>query len=66
SRNDQVATDMRLLLRDKTLAFAEGVLGLVETLKRLSAANVKTLMPGLTHHQPAAWTTLGHWAASHA
>ncbi len=66
SRNDQVATDMRLLLRDKTLEFAGEALALCETLVRLAKRNTRTLMPGLTHHQPAAWTTLGHWAASHA
>lgn len=66
SRNDQVATDMRLLLRDRLIEFTTEVLDLINTLCRLARANVKTVMPGLTHHQPAAWTTLGHWAASHA
>ncbi|NQU44310.1 argininosuccinate lyase, partial [bacterium] len=66
SRNDQVATDMRLWLRDRVLEFAEAATGLVGVLEDLARRHTRTLMPGLTHHQPAAWTTLGHWAASHA
>ena len=66
SRNDQVATDMRLYLRDRVLEFSGRVMELSNTLLRMSGAHLKTLMPGLTHHQPAAWTTLAHWAVAHA
>jgi len=66
SRNDQVATDMRLLLRDRLLEFAAAATDLAECLRRLGARHAASLMPGLTHHQPAAWTTFGHWALSHA
>ena len=66
SRNDQVATDMRLWLRERTLEFAEALLELVQGLARLARRHARTPMPGLTHQQPAAWTTFGHWAAAHA
>jgi argininosuccinate lyase len=66
SRNDQVATDMRLLLRDRVLEFTRDVVALAGALAKMARRHAATIMPGLTHHQPAAWTTLGHWAASHA
>jgi argininosuccinate lyase len=66
SRNDQVATDMRLYLRDRLLEFIERVLALADQLRQMAQKHARTLMPGLTHHQPAAWTTFGHWASSHA
>jgi argininosuccinate lyase len=66
SRNDQIATDMRLCLRERLLNFVGPLLDLVAVLENLARKNLQTLMPGLTHHQPAAWTTLGHWAANHA
>ncbi|HYO87761.1 MAG TPA: argininosuccinate lyase [Candidatus Limnocylindrales bacterium] len=64
SRNDQVATDMRLWLLD-TLA------GLDAQLRALQAAFVAqgerhagTLMPGFTHMQAAQPITAGHWLMS--
>ena len=66
SRNDQVATTMRLWLRERTIEFARSVAELARALAKLARRETKTLMPGLTHHQPGAWTTLGHWAAAHA
>ncbi|MFP4381678.1 MAG: argininosuccinate lyase [Candidatus Sumerlaeia bacterium] len=66
SRNDQVATDMRLYLRDQLLAFAEANLGLVRILQKLAEDHAGTLIPGITHQQPASWTTFGHWMAAHA
>lgn len=65
SRNDQVATDMRLWLREKLTDFTGRALELVKALETLGNKHANTVMPGLTHHQPAAWTTLGHWALSH-
>jgi len=66
SRNDQVATDMRLFLRHALIEFSEQLIELIQTLRKLTRKHAATVMPGLTHQQPAAWTTLGHWAASHA
>jgi argininosuccinate lyase len=60
SRNDQVATDMRLWVRDAM----DGLAGQIEDCMRaflgVAAAHSATLMPGFTHLQPAQPTTLGH------
>ncbi len=66
SRNDQVATALRLYLRGQALAFAADALALVRAALDLADAHRETLMPGFTHHQPATPTTLGHVLASYA
>ena len=60
SRNDQIALDMRLYLRDQVLDFAEGLTRLIETLLQKAGEHRGTLMPGYTHHQHAMATTFGH------
>ena len=60
SRNDQVALDMRLYLRDEVLIFVERVLGLAEVLLKKADEHGSTPMPGYTHHQRATATTFGH------
>jgi len=66
SRNDQVATAMRLYLRGQALAFAGDTIDLARTILDLAATHLDTVMPGFTHHQPATPTTLGHVLASYA
>lgn len=60
SRNDQVATDLRLYLRDEI----DAVRGLLRELRlalvELAAEHVETLMPGFTHLQPAQPVTFAH------
>ncbi len=60
SRNDQVATDLRLYLRAET----DGVLGLLgelqEALLALARRETETVMPGFTHMQIAQPVTFGH------
>jgi len=65
SRNDQVACDMRLFLREALLGFAEGVAALGDTLLEQAAVHQDTVMPGFTHHQPAMITTWGHWVCGY-
>ncbi|MBF0128319.1 MAG: argininosuccinate lyase, partial [Magnetococcales bacterium] len=60
SRNDQVATDLRLWLRDACDALREGIRSLQEVLVELADAHVETVMPGFTHLQNAQPVTLGH------
>ena len=60
SRNDQVAVDMRLYLRDCVLVFSREVLFLLEVSIRLAREHRDQIFPGYTHHQPAQVTTLGH------
>ena len=66
SRNDQVATAMRLYLRGRALDFAGATIDLARTILDLATRHRETLMPGFTHHQPATPTTLGHVLASYA
>jgi argininosuccinate lyase len=60
SRNDQVALDMRLYLRDCNLGFVSGLSSLVQILIGLGHEHREVITPGYTHHQPAQVTTLGH------
>ena len=60
SRNDQVATDVRLWLRDVTLQVVEGLIQLQLSLLDLAEAHIDTVMPGFTHLQVAQPITLGH------
>ena len=60
SRNDQVATDFRLFLRDTLDAFDGKIAGLQLTLARKAEAHAGTIMPGFTHLQPAQPVTFGH------
>lgn len=66
SRNDQVMVTEMLYLRDRALHLASETCALVETLLKLAAEHVSTVMPGYTHMQPAKPTTLGQWALAHA
>ena len=51
SRNDQVATDFRLYLKEETTLIGEGIRVLQRALIGLAAANEGVLMPGYTHLQ---------------
>ncbi len=66
SRNDQIALDMRLYLRDQVLEYVAGLIGLIHTLLRRAKEHRSTVMPGYTHHQPATTTTFGHLLLSFA
>ena len=60
SRNDQVATDVRLYLRDRIDAMCELITGLQVHLLDLAEAEAATVMPGFTHLQVAQPVTFGH------
>ena len=60
SRNDQVATDLRLWVRDTIDSLDEQLRGLQETLIGLAEAHAGAAMPGFTHLQPAQPVTFGH------
>lgn len=53
SRNDQVATDMRLYVRESASSAISLLKELVETLVTLSEQNLHTVMPGFTHLRKA-------------
>lgn len=61
SRNDLAAAMSRMMLRERLLAAREYVLGLRSVLLELIDKHIETLMPGITHTQPAQPTTLAHY-----
>jgi argininosuccinate lyase len=65
SRNDQVATDLRLYLRDKVRQVAGAVAELEAALVGLAAQHRDVPMPGLTHLQHAQPVLLAHHVLAH-
>ncbi len=60
SRNDQVATDIRLYLREAVHETADRINNLQLALVKLASENINTIMPGFTHLQVAQPITFGH------
>jgi argininosuccinate lyase len=60
SRNDQVATDFRLWVRDSIDEIDAGLKALQLALAKKASVNAATVMPGFTHLQPAQPVTFGH------
>ena len=60
SRNDQVATDFRLWVRDAIDDIDRGLRALQIALAGKAEAHAATVMPGFTHLQPAQPVTFGH------
>jgi len=60
SRNDQVATDVRLWLRDEIDAIRELLNNLQRALVEVAAQHTETVMPGFTHLQVAQPISLAH------
>ncbi|MEV6966496.1 argininosuccinate lyase [Hamadaea sp. NPDC051192] len=65
SRNDQVATDLRLYLRDHARLLALGIADLAGALTEQAGQHVATPAPGMTHVQHAQPVTFGHWLLAH-
>lgn len=66
SRNDQVATDIRLWLREQIDLIVEQLLSLREVLARQASEHAQTIMPGFTHLQVAQPVTFGHHMMAYA
>ena len=60
SRNDQVATDLRLWLRDEIDAVAQGLTLLQNALLGVATLHTDTVMPGFTHLQVAQPVSFAH------
>jgi argininosuccinate lyase len=60
SRNDQVATDLRLWVREAIGGIDEALKALQEALLDRAEEHAASVMPGFTHLQPAQPVTLGH------
>jgi len=60
SRNDQVALDIKMYLREECTALSQNLKALCATLIEIATKNTDTIMPGYTHLQKAQPITLAH------
>jgi argininosuccinate lyase len=65
SRNDQVATDLRLWMLDALPLLEDAIQGLQSVLIDLAETHQTTLLPGYTHLQRAQPVVFSHWLLSH-
>ncbi|WP_267552764.1 argininosuccinate lyase [Rhizobium rhizogenes] len=66
SRNDQVATDIRLYAREQLDLLADDLKVLIGAFVGLAEQNAETIMPGFTHLQVAQPVTFGHHLMAYA
>ena len=66
SRNDQVAVDVRLHIKDQLLGLGAEVCDLASVLVAFGKAHDRVPMVGRTHLQPAMPSSVGVWATGHA
>lgn len=65
SRNDQVATDIRLVLRERIRRIQVGILNFIEGLVLMAEDNLETVFIGYTHLQHAQPITVAHHLMAH-
>lgn len=66
SRNDQVALDLRLYLREECAGIRTLLLELIDTLASIASEHLDTVMPGYTHLQRAQPVTFAHHLMAYA
>ncbi|MEM9103398.1 MAG: argininosuccinate lyase [Pseudomonadota bacterium] len=66
SRNDQVATDLRLWLREKQKSLQTLLVECLSALNALAKSSLDIVMPGYTHLQRAQPISVAHWAMAYA
>ena len=66
SRNDQVALDLRLYMRDAADEISEMIRSLILVIVKKAEENVETIMPGYTHLQRAQPITFAHHLLAYA
>ena len=66
SRNDQVALDIRLTLRDESIRLQGLIAALVRVICKKAGENTASVMPGYTHLQRAQPVTFGHALMAYA
>lgn len=66
SRNDQVAVDFRLWVKDEFHRVAEALKGLIAAFVARAEEHAATVMPGFTHLQTAQPVTFGHHCLAYA
>lgn len=65
SRNDQVATDVRIYMKSVIATIQDALKELIGSANQLAEAHIELLMPGFTHLQPAQPIRFSHWVLSH-
>ena len=66
SRNDQVALDIRMYLKEQIVAVKELVISLLSAIENKASENLHTVMPGYTHLQRAQPLTFAHYVLAYA
>ena len=66
SRNDQVALDLRMYLRDETQEILDLTKGLIQSVTDQAQAHKAAILPGYTHMQRAQPITFGHHLMAYA
>lgn len=66
SRNDQVACDLRMWLREEVNSLSSLIIEFASILLEKASKHADTIMPGYTHLQRGQPTTLGHQLVAHA
>ena len=66
SRNDQVALDMRMYVKEQTDVVKNNTTELLKVISSLAKANIDTVMPGYTHLQRAQSVTFAHVLLAYA
>ncbi|HEU4520856.1 MAG TPA: argininosuccinate lyase, partial [Thermoanaerobaculia bacterium] len=65
SRNDQVATDLKLWLKEASSELEGNIIALARTLAQRALDEAATPMPGYTHSKRAEPVTFGHWSLAY-
>jgi argininosuccinate lyase len=66
SRNDQVATDLRLVLKEEIEDIERDILNFIEVILEIASHHTETVMVGYTHLQHAQPTTFAHHLMAYA
>lgn len=66
SRNDQVATDMRIYVRENLTQLLEFLASFIRSILKRAESEIDVLMPGYTHLQRAQPIRWAHWLSSYA
>jgi len=66
SRNDQVATDLRLILKEEIEEIENDILNFIEIILEMASNHTETVMVGYTHLQHAQPTTFAHHLMAYA
>ena len=66
SRNDQVATDLRLILKEEIEEIESDILNFIEIILEMASNHTETVMVGYTHLQHAQPTTFAHHLMAYA